>query len=40
MTIQGKLDVVPIEDKMGETRLRWFGHVQKRQKWCHGEHKW
>lgn len=29
--IQDKLKVAPVEDKMGETRLRWCGHVQKRR---------
>ena len=28
--IQGELGVAPIEEKMIENRLRWFGHVQKR----------
>lgn len=26
----GKLVVVPIEDKMKVTYLRWFGHVRRR----------
>ncbi|XP_070029783.1 uncharacterized protein [Nicotiana sylvestris] len=28
--IQEKVCVAPIDDKMGEARLRWFGHVQRR----------
>ena len=28
--IHGSLGVVPIGDKMRESRLRWFGHVQRR----------
>ncbi len=28
--IRGKLGVAPIEDKMREHRLRWFGHLQRR----------
>ena len=28
--IRGKVGVAPIEEKMTETRLRWFGHVQRR----------
>ncbi|XP_070025044.1 uncharacterized protein [Nicotiana sylvestris] len=28
--IQEKVHVAPIDDKMGEARLRWFGHVQRR----------
>lgn len=28
--IQCKLEVAPMEDKIRETRLRWFGHVQKK----------
>jgi len=28
--IKGLVKVVPIEDKMRETRLRWFGHVKRR----------
>lgn len=30
MTIWGKLEASPIEDKMKETRRRWFGRVQRR----------
>ena len=26
--IRGLVKVAPIEDKMKETRLRWFGHVE------------
>jgi len=25
-----KVEIAPIEDKMRETRLRWFGHVKRR----------
>lgn len=28
--IQGKLEAAPTEDKMRETHVRWFGHVQRR----------
>ena len=28
--IRGLAEVAPIEDKMRESRLRWFGHVKKR----------
>ncbi|XP_070018082.1 uncharacterized protein [Nicotiana sylvestris] len=28
--IREKVSVAPIDDKMRETRLRWFGHVQRR----------
>ncbi|XP_070003183.1 uncharacterized protein [Nicotiana sylvestris] len=28
--IREKVHVAPIEDKMWEARLRWFGHVQRR----------
>ena len=28
--IRGLVKVAPIEDKMRETRLRWFGHLKKR----------
>ena len=28
--IRNKVGVVPIEEKMRETRLRWFSHVRRR----------
>ena len=28
--IREKVGVAPIEEKMTEARLRWFGHVQRR----------
>ena len=28
--IRGKIGVAPIEDKIREARLRWFGHVRRR----------
>jgi len=28
--IRSKIGVTPIEDKMKEFRLRWFGHIRKR----------
>lgn len=28
--IRKKVEVIPIEDKLREGRLRWFGHVQLR----------
>ena len=28
--IYNKVGVVPIQEKMRETRLRWFGHVRRR----------
>jgi len=28
--IRKKVGVEPIEDKMRETRLRWFGHIRRR----------
>jgi len=28
--IRGKIEVASIEDKMRETRLRWFGHIRRR----------
>lgn len=28
--MQDKLDVAPVEDKMGATRLSWFGHARRR----------
>ncbi|KAK9689951.1 hypothetical protein RND81_09G093700 [Saponaria officinalis] len=28
--IRKKVEVAPIEDKMMENRLRWFGHVRRR----------
>ena len=28
--IREKVHVAPIDDKMREARLRWFGHVQRR----------
>ena len=33
--ICNKVGVMPIEEKMKETRLRWFGHVRKRPKYAH-----
>jgi len=30
MMITKKVGVTPIEDKMRETRLRWFGHIKRR----------
>lgn len=37
--IRDKVDVTSLEDKMRETRLRWFGHVKRRGihapvRWC------
>ncbi len=29
--IRLKIGVTPFDDKMRESRLRWFGHVQKRE---------
>lgn len=29
--IKGKVGVAPFEEKMVESRLRWFGHVTRRQ---------
>jgi len=28
--IHTKIDVAPIEEKMRESRLRWFGHVRRK----------
>nr|XP_009791670.1 PREDICTED: uncharacterized protein LOC104238877 [Nicotiana sylvestris]XP_016454062.1 PREDICTED: uncharacterized protein LOC107778337 [Nicotiana tabacum] len=28
--IRDKMDVISVEDKMREVRLRWFGHVKRR----------
>jgi len=28
--IRGKIEVKSIEDKIRETRLRWFGHIRRR----------
>ncbi|XP_070045256.1 uncharacterized protein LOC142163875 [Nicotiana tabacum] len=28
--IRDKVDVAPVEDKLQESRLRWFGHVKRR----------
>ncbi|WP_284118872.1 hypothetical protein, partial [Klebsiella pneumoniae] len=28
--IREKVGVAPMEDKMREVRLRWFGHIQRR----------
>ena len=28
--IRGLAEVAPIEEKMRESRLRWFGHVKRR----------
>jgi len=28
--IRDRLDVAPIEEKLVQQRLRWFGHVQRR----------
>ncbi|XP_052193027.1 uncharacterized protein LOC127801710 [Diospyros lotus] len=33
--IHNKVRVVPIEEKMRETRLRWFGHVKRRPRDTH-----
>ena len=30
VVIRKKVGVAPIEDKMRETRLRWFGHIMRR----------
>ena len=30
MTILERVEVAPIVEKMVETRLRWFGHVERR----------
>ena len=30
--IRNKIGVVPIEEKMRKTKLRWFGHVIRRPK--------
>ncbi|WAH45030.1 hypothetical protein NZD89_29235 (plasmid) [Alicyclobacillus fastidiosus] len=30
--IRNKIGVVPIEEKVRDTRLRWFGHVRRRPK--------
>lgn len=30
--IRGKLELAPIEDKIRETRLRWFTHVERRSR--------
>ena len=32
--IRGLVKVAPIEDKMKETRLRWFGHVDAPMRRC------
>ena len=28
--IQGKVEIAPIEEKVTETCLRWFGHTRRR----------
>ena len=33
--IRNKVEVVPIEEKMRETRLRWFGHMRRRPRNAH-----
>ena len=30
MVVRERVGVVPLEDKMRETRLRWFGHIKRR----------
>jgi len=30
--IRGKIEVASIEDKMRETKLRWFGHIRRRSR--------
>jgi len=30
VVIRDQVAVVPLEDKLRETRLRWFGHVKRR----------
>ena len=30
MVIRERVGVAPLEDKLRETRLRWFGHVKRR----------
>ena len=30
VVVRGQVRVAPLEDKLRETRLRWFGHVKRR----------
>ena len=30
--IRGQVGIAPIEDKLRENRLRWFGHIERRSR--------
>ena len=30
VVMRERVGIAPLEDKLGETRLRWFGHVKRR----------